>query len=133
MINSFIGKLIFNKYTLIIILISVFIGYLYLQNTKIENLQDNLKTEKLNNVKLIDNLESLKVLNEKKEKELKDQINNILKIEKEKEILNINLQKKIDKRNDKDIQNILNKKEKLTEITLNNFIKNKIEKYNNGE
>lgn len=127
---NIISSLIFNKYTLIIFLLSsLFLTFKFMDN-KIEKLElinnvqsnniDKLKEESLNMYNFI------KKINLENEK----QISNILLIQKEKDDLIKDIQLNIEKRNKKDINKILKNKKNLSEITINNFIKNKIDKYN---
>ena len=126
-------KLFFNKYTgILAAAIAIYFTFNIMSN-KIENLEKSLEVKTADVVKLKDELVKTNEILSKQEEELLEQVDNILILEIDKQKLKQDLQKTIEKRNKKDVSNIIVKKTKLTEITVNRFIKKKIGKYNNRE
>ncbi len=128
-----IQSLIFNKYTFFVALAAAGFFVFYTMSSKIENLEKSLEIESQNVVTLKTELKKTNDILLVQEKNLLDQVDNILMLETEKQNLKNDLQKQIEKRNKKDVNNIIVKKERLTETTVNRFIKKKIKKYNEKE
>ncbi len=127
------ANIIFNKYTAIFGVVIAVSFTIWLGLNKIENLEKALEIESLNVIELKSELIQTNEIIESQKKNLLEQVDNILILETEKQNLKNDLQKQIEKRNRKDVNDIIVKKTKLTEITVNRFIKKKIEKYNNRE
>ena len=130
---NILSNLIFNKYTLILAIIASVSGYIYFINNKIDFLQESLKIESSNVEILKTELKKTNDILISQEKKLIEQIDNILEMEKEKQIVINDLQKSIEKTNNKDVNKIIVKKTKLTEKVLNKAIKRNIKIYNEKE
>ena len=130
--NAF-SSLIFNRYTFFILIASAGFFMFKIMSNKINVLEESLKIESENVIILKQELKESNEVIERQEKELLAQVDNILILEKNNNNLKKDLQKSIEKRNKKDVNEIILKKEKLTEITVNKFIKKKIKKYNDRE
>lgn len=127
------ANIIFNKYTAIFGVVVAVSFTIWLGLNKIENLEKALEIESLNVIELKSELIQTNEIIESQKKNLLEQVDNILILETEKQNLKNDLQKQIEKRNRKDVNNIIVKKTKLTETTVNRFIKKKIKKYNDRE
>ena len=116
-------KLFFNKYTAILAaIISVYFIFAVM-SSNIENLEKSLIIEAENNSKLKSELININKVKKDHEIEMMKQVEEVLKLQIENNNLKIDLQKNTEKRNKKDIDNIIKKKQNLTEKTLNRFIK----------